>query len=492
MKSLLALFFCVSSIFTAYAGSDHLILRNGQEFDVKLIQVTDEKIIYSNLSKGIQLQEEVLSKDVYMVYIEKQGNMYFTPEGERVTGESERADYKKKDVIYLVRGAEIAVDKVFVTAENIRYQVKGKKSYGYLTKALKKQVDEIVDQMERLPVVNECYQKWWDLQCRASDFYSEKERQRPPLSQQKEFRAIKNAVIREAERIRQNQISFEDRDMEDGGGWVDDRELTWACWELRGTIENEKLPLAERDAAAAKMEQLAQTGDAYAQYFLGLLYRDGGLLIPDTEKAKHWLERAAKQEVHAAQYALGRLFLSDDPDVHDPSEGIRWMKAAAQNGNDYAAYILGEEYLSGKHVVKNSGTAAEYMHQAAQADNPWAQYLMGKLYLMGEGVEQDEDTAYEWFQAAAEQGHTYAQFFVDRMEQQGQLVSPSLLLSATRLLHHMGNIFRDSAPQDSTTRAPHIERKRLQKLRAKKIALGHKPDDYEEEQTMDGMTMGGW
>ena len=143
-------------------------------------------------------------------------------------------------------------------------------------------------------------------------------------------------------------------------------------------------------------------------------------------------------------------------------------------------------------VVKNSGTAAEYMHQAAQADNPWAQYLMGKLYLMGEGVEQDEDTAYEWFQAAAEQGHTYAQFFVDRMEQQGQLVSPSLLLSATRLLHHMGNIFRDSAPQDSTTRAPHIERKRLQKLRAKKIALGHKPDDYEEEQTMDGMTMGGW
>ena len=162
--------------------------------------------------------------------------------------------------------------------------VKGKKSYGYLPKALKKQVDAIVDQMERLPVVNECYQKWWDLQCRVSDFYSEKERRRPPLSQQKEFRAIKNAVIQEAERIRQNQISFEDRAMEDGGGWVEDRELTWACWELRGTIENEKLPLAERDAAAAKLEQLAQTGDAYAQYFLGLLYRDGGLMIPDTEK----------------------------------------------------------------------------------------------------------------------------------------------------------------------------------------------------------------
>ena len=52
--------------------------------------------------------------------------------------------------------------------------VKGKKSYGYLPKALKKQVDEIVNQMERLTVVNECYQKWWDLQCKVNDFYSER------------------------------------------------------------------------------------------------------------------------------------------------------------------------------------------------------------------------------------------------------------------------------------------------------------------------------
>lgn len=370
--------------------------------------------------------------------------------------------------------------------------VKGKKSYGYLPKALKKQVDEIVNQMERLTVVNECYQKWWDLQCKVNDFYSEKERRCPPLSQQKEFRAIKNAVIQEAERIRQMKISFEDMDMEDGGGWVDDRELTWACWELRGAIENEELPLAERDAAAGKMEQLAKTGDAYAQYFLGLLYRDGGLLIPDIEKAKYWLEQAARQEVHAAQYSLGRLLLSDDSDVRDPSEGIRWMKAAAKNGNDYAAYALGKEYFSGKNMIKNSVTAAEYLHQAAQADNPWAQYLLGKLYLEGEGVEQDADTAYQWFQAAAEQGHTYAQFFVDRMEQQGQHVSPSLLLSATRLLHHMGNIFKDNVPTTPTSGGMHIDRKRLQKLRAKKIALGHKPDDHEEEQNVGDMTMGGW
>ena len=57
--------------------------------------------------------------------------------------------------------------------------VKGKKKYGYLPKRVKKTVDEIVDQLERLPVIDKCYQVWWELQCQIEDFYSEKERQRP-------------------------------------------------------------------------------------------------------------------------------------------------------------------------------------------------------------------------------------------------------------------------------------------------------------------------
>ena len=88
--------------------------------------------------------------------------------------------------------------------------VNGKKKYGYLPKAVKKTVDEIVDRMEQLPVINECYQAWWELQCQVEDFYFEQERMRPELSQVKEFWAIKNAVVREAERIRCGAVSFED------------------------------------------------------------------------------------------------------------------------------------------------------------------------------------------------------------------------------------------------------------------------------------------
>lgn len=365
--------------------------------------------------------------------------------------------------------------------------VKGKKSYGYLSKPLKKLVDEIVNQTERLPVVNRCYQTWWELQCQIHQFYSGQEQQRPPLSRQKEFRAIKNAVIKEAERIRLNQISFEDRGMEDRGGWVADQELPWDCYELHSIIENEEQTQEERVAAAVQMKRLAQAGDAHAQYLMGLLYRDGGLVIPDTEKAQYWMEQAATQNVPAAQYSLGKLLLSNDALVHDPDQGIQWLKAAAQNGNDYAAYALGKEYLNGRYVFKNTEKAVDYLHQAAQGDNPWAQYLLGKLYLM----DQDEHAAYQWFQAAAERGHVYAEFFVERMDQ-GWIAPPQLMLSTTRLLHHMGNIFRDNTPAASSSGGPHIDRKRLQKLRAKKIAQGHKPGDHEEEQQSWGMSMGGW
>ena len=97
-------------------------------------------------------------------------------------------------------------------------QVGGRKTYGYLPKPMKKLVDEIVDQMARLPTVDACYQTWWELQCQVEDYYSEgKKRLRPPLSQQKEFRQIKNAVIHEAEHIRMNRFSFEDEEMQDDG-----------------------------------------------------------------------------------------------------------------------------------------------------------------------------------------------------------------------------------------------------------------------------------
>ena len=360
--------------------------------------------------------------------------------------------------------------------------VQGKKVYGYLPKPMKQLVDKVVDAMEKLPVVNECYKKWWELQCQVNDYYFEQQRQRPPLSQQKEFRQIKNAVIREAEHIRQGRMSFEDTALAQEDEPVDDRSMSYDCWELRKIITDENMPLEERDRAAAELEQIARHGDPHAQYFMGLLYRDGGLLVPDAEQAKHWLELSA-QELPDAQYVLGKLYLSDDSDIHDPAKGLYWLQQAVDSGHEYAAYRLGKEYLAGENISRDTVKAAAYLRQAAEQSNPYAQYLLGKLYLMGKGVPKDKESAQYWFSVAERNGHTYAGYFLDRMEQEKDLPSPNILLSATRLLHHMGNIFRDNAPRPAAPAGLHIDRKRLQRLREKKMAMGHKWNDHEEQQS---------
>ena len=354
--------------------------------------------------------------------------------------------------------------------------VKGKKSYGYLPKKMKSLVDQIVDEMEHLPVVAECYDKWWELQCQVSDFYSEQERQRPPLSRQKEFRAIKNAVIREAERIRMGEVTFEDGSMTQRDEVHD---AHWYVRRLRDMICDDALSLDERDSAMDELSQLAKDGNSDAQYLLGQFYRDGPLVIPDWVEARYWFGLAAVQDHVTAQYALGKLLLSDDLEVRSPEDALRWLTAAAQNGSDYAAYRLGKEYLQGKAVEKDVPKAVEWFTQAAERGNPYAQYMLGKLYLSGGEVPPNREAAVYWLAQSADQGNPYARILLERQDQHTQ---PAVVLSLTRLLHHMSRIFQENSPPKSGLGRMHIDRKRLQQLREKKIAMGHKPDDHEEYQ----------
>ena len=318
--------------------------------------------------------------------------------------------------------------------------VKGKKSYGYLPKLVKKTVDEIVDKLEELSEVCECYNQWCALQSEVDSYYYDKTREKKKLSQEKEFRQIKNAVIQEAERIRLGDITFEDADLTGHDEPEQVRGESYACWELRQIIQDDTLPLADQDGAAEELERLAERGDTHAQYLMGLLYQDGPLLIPDSRRTKHWLTQAAKGNLPEAQYALGKLLLSGDLEVRDPDEGIRWMKQAAENGNHFAAYRLGKEYLSGEVVSKDTAKAVDWFTQSAEAGNQYAQYMLGKLYLTGQGVTHDQTQVIDWFSRSAAQGNQYAQFFLER---QSNLRPPSVMLAATRLLYHMSRIFED-------------------------------------------------
>ena len=82
-------------------------------------------------------------------------------------------------------------------------QVDGKHVYAYLPKEVKAQVDEVVERLAQLPEVATCYEQWWRLKDEIAGYYGRNIPPHQPLSQQKEFRAIKNFIIREAETIRE-------------------------------------------------------------------------------------------------------------------------------------------------------------------------------------------------------------------------------------------------------------------------------------------------
>ena len=82
-------------------------------------------------------------------------------------------------------------------------QVDGKHVYGYLPKEVKAQVDEIVERLAQLPEVAVCYDQWWKLKDEIAGYYGRNIPPHQPLSQQKEFQAIKNFIIREAKTIRE-------------------------------------------------------------------------------------------------------------------------------------------------------------------------------------------------------------------------------------------------------------------------------------------------
>ena len=91
-------------------------------------------------------------------------------------------------------------------ADRLRF-TSGKKQYGYLKAPLKAVVDEIVDELAKDPRVANAYDLWYQMREEVLRTYRNDLPERLPLSQQKEFKRIKNMVIQEAVRLGElNQV----------------------------------------------------------------------------------------------------------------------------------------------------------------------------------------------------------------------------------------------------------------------------------------------
>ena len=139
-------------------------------------------MIYADELKEVYIQKDVAYKDV--------------------TGAARETMRRIVDQLETVENPPESIRQKLMELALELHTVNGKKQYGYLKKPLKDMVDSIVDELENLPEVAAYYSVWNGLRDTLESYYKSKPRQHNSLSQQKEFRAIKNAIIQEAERLR--------------------------------------------------------------------------------------------------------------------------------------------------------------------------------------------------------------------------------------------------------------------------------------------------
>ena len=143
----------------------------------------------------------------------------------------------------------------------------GKKQYAYLKKSFKDMVDSIVDELEKLPEVAAYYAVWNGLRDTLEGYYKNRSRQHNPLSQQKEFRAIKNAIIQEAERLRQ-QMEQETLQAEEPSAEETSRDAS-----TNSTLANENTSSATSHSARLSSEYLLNS-TIRLFHQMGQIFRD--------------------------------------------------------------------------------------------------------------------------------------------------------------------------------------------------------------------------
>lgn len=230
------------------------------------------------------------------------------------------------------------------------------------------------------------------------------------------------------------------------------------------------------------LSKAAAAGQDCAQYALGKIYLNGHGIGKDIQKAAELFTLAAEQKNSFAAYALGKLFLSGNSTLpKEPATALKWLTISAELGNQFAQYQLGKLFLQGEEVPKNAESGIRWMTAAAKQGNQYAQYALGKLYLLGRMVPKDRETAEKWLQMASDQGNEYAKQTLVNMDNH---LSSSPMQIATRLLYHLSNLFREQVPLSASELINRADSKLLRKIKAKKIAQGHKADDHEPTMTL--------
>ena len=344
-------------------------------------------------------------------------------------------------------------------------KVKGKKVYGYLRPDLKALVNQIVDELAKDERIAQLYDLWYQDKQAARNVYDERPIERVPLSENPDFKPIRNAVIQAAIVLPPTPISPAGDEVEPEvkePPLEEPLEFPPAFSQSRGkrkTFWTEEYLKARRamygnqatppdlPLAVRLMRRLAG-GNPLATHDLGVLLLKGMGCQADEDEAQRWFQKALSGFQQAA---------------------------STEKKPAYFQYRVGKMYAMGYGVKQDYLEAARWYERAVQHNNyPFAAYALGCLYLRGQGVEQDREKGLEYIRQAAEQGHPGAMRFLERLAQGEQSARAVPLFPLTaRLLQQVGQIFAHQFNLD-TPMARLVDKKLRQKIAEKKLAHGQK------------------
>ncbi len=111
-------------------------------------------------------------------------------------------------------------------------------------------------------------------------------------------------------------------------------------------VDAEKAVRNGNYAAALRLARpLGESGDADAQFILGVVYYDG---VKDYVQAATWFRRAADQGNASAQLYLGLMSNDAHGVPQDYVKAAEWYRRAAEQGEVHAQHNLGVYYATGK------------------------------------------------------------------------------------------------------------------------------------------------
>ena len=421
----------------------------------------------------------------------------------------------------------VVTDLLLKLSEQMAHH-KGKKIYGYLPQAGRNLVNAVVDELAKEKDIAALYDLWYEQRDAITGTYQDTPEQRVPLSQNKEFKAIKNAVIQESLNILYDRITFEEAVSEPEEfapdeqepeetktessapkkWWSDPGHPLFQYRKAKAYLDKDS-PLYDPAEAVRWLLLSAAQGYEYAQYRLGKLYLLGNEIEQDFPQAESWLEKASDQGNSYAKYSLAKMHLAGLAAQSDAYKAVRLLRESANDGNGWAQYLLGKFHFRGEHIPKDIFEAERLLTASANQNNSQAQYLLAKLYLCEDGIPKDVGKALYWLWESVKQKNQYAQYQLGKMllfgketdrdaetgiallsasaEQgnvyaarllqsyySGRLRNPSVGMASVRLLSQLARIFENRLRRNEDGQRAVIEKKLRQKIEEKKQAHGMK------------------